>query len=176
MIHYSPESKRILQINAPDWLIGEEKVKLEIKKENTEFKKFLADNPLIKKIKEGEGVTSKELLEIEKSLQKLNPYISIENIQKIERIDFLVFLHKIIGLTNEYDPKELIKREFDKYMADKNYTSKQLEFLSLLKKVFAERKHIELKDFAKHPLNQERPFEVDELKELVVVCNKIKMK
>jgi len=176
MIHYYPESKRILQINAPDWLIGEEKVKLEIKKENTVFKKFLADNPLIKKIKDGEGVTSKELLKIEKSLQKLNSYVSIENIQKIERIDFLVFLHKIIGLTNEYDPKELIKREFDKYVVDRNYTSKQLEFLSLLKKVFAERKHIELKDFAKHPLNQERPFEVDELKELVVVCNKIKMK
>lgn len=86
-----------------------------------------------------------------------------------------------MGLTHEYDPKTLIEREFDNYVMNKNehYNAQQIEFLQLLKKVFADRKRIALEDFAKDPLKEERPlekFQISELQEIVARCNKIKIK
>lgn len=85
-----------------------------------------------------------------------------------------------MGLTEKQDPKELIEYEFDRYIVKKsNFNSKQLEFLLILKKVFAERKKIELADLAKPPLANERPldlFKIDELKRVIQLCNHIKMK
>jgi len=180
MVYYTSDPKRILRVEAPDWIIAEEEVKLEIE-EDPKFKEFLESNPLIKKIKKGEGITSKELLKLEKQLSKLNPYWTIENVQKIRKVDFLVFLHQIVGLTREYDPKIIIEREFDKHVIHNNhkYNSEQLEFLGLLKKVFAERKYIELKSLAEHPLAEEHPldkFSEQQLKEIVVNCGKLRMK
>lgn len=77
------------------------------------------------------------------------------------------------------DPKELIEKRFNQFIIEKNqYNSRQLEFLVLLKKVFADRKHIELKDMAEPPLSDEHPldiFEIGELKRIVDCCNRIKM-
>ncbi|VVB86031.1 Uncharacterised protein [uncultured archaeon] len=59
-----------------------------------------------------------------------------------------------------------------------NYNSKQLEFLEVLKKVFADRKYIELSDMAELPLSAERPldyFQIGELKSIVTKCNAIKV-
>jgi len=180
MVYYMHNPKRILQVEAPDWIVAEENIKLEVQ-EDPKFKEFLEKNPLIKKIKTGNGITSKELLKLEIQLFKLNPYWTIEKVQKIRKIDFLLFLHQIIGLTEEYDPKVMIEREFDKFIIENShkYNSEQLEFLSLLKKVFAERKHIEKKDFASHPLTEERPldkFSEKQIEEIIVKCGKIRMK
>ena len=82
---------------------------------------------------------------------------------------------------NLRDPQEMIKWEFDKYVADKNehYNSEQLKFLRYLRDVFVRAKHIELKDFAEHPLTEERPldlFNTEQLKEITMKCNKLKWK
>ena len=85
-----------------------------------------------------------------------------------------------MGLTEKQDPKELIEYEFDQYIVKQNsYNSRQLEFLLILKKVFSERKRIELADLAKPPLSNERPldlFKIDELKLVIQKCNQLKMK
>lgn len=180
MIYYEKNPKRILQVDAPDLILKVENFKKEVE-EDVELKKFLETNPIIKKIKKGEGITSAELFKLEKQLSALRPGITIENIQRIQKMDFLVFLRDILGLKKEYDPQVLIEREFDKHIMDKshNYTSEQIKFLQILKKVFARTKHIELKDFTVPPLANERPldkFQTSELQKIVVKCNKIKMK
>lgn len=180
MIYYEKNPKRILQVDAPDMLVREEIAQYKAK-EDEELKKFLETNPLVKKIKDGNGVTSIELLKLEEQLRALRPAITIDNVQRIQKIDFLLFLRKILGLKQEYDPQVLIEREFDKYVIEKNqhYTSEQIKFLQILKKVFARTKHIELKDFTVPPLSNERPldkFPASELQKIVVECNKIKMK
>ena len=75
--------------------------------------------------------------------------------------------------------RELIERKFDEYIiANTEYNSRQLEFLRLLKKIFAERKHIEITDLGKPPLSEEHPldyFKIEELKEIIKKCNEIKM-
>ncbi len=74
---------------------------------------------------------------------------------------------------------ELIELKFEEFIIkNNNYSSKQLEFLELLKKVFAARKYIELSDMAKEPLSSERPldyFQIGELKNIIDKCNAIKV-
>lgn len=180
MIYYEKAPKRMLQVDAPDIVLKVEDFKKEVK-EDEELKKFINTNPLIEKIRNGEGITSAELLKLEAQLHALRPEISIENVQRIRKTDFLTFIRDIIGLKKEYDPQEMIEREFDKYVVEENsqYNAEQLKFLQVLKKVFARTKHIDLKDFTVPPLSIERPldkFQTSELKEIVVKCNKIKMK
>ena len=48
----------------------------------------------------------------------------------------------------------------------------------LLKKIFADRKHVELRDMAEPPLSDEHPldiFEIGELERIVECCNRIRM-
>src|SRR3989338_2889347 len=101
----------------------------------------------MKKLNDG-GETSNELIEIEGKLKKLNPALTIDNIQQTK--DFVVFLRELIELKGLPDPQEMIKWEFDKLIASKNehYTAEQLKFLRLLEQVFIRAKHIELKNFA----------------------------
>jgi type I restriction enzyme, R subunit len=178
MIYYEKERKNILQVHAPDYVIDVNKIKWKVK-ENEDFSYFINSNPLIKKIKNGEGITSGELLEIEKKLSSLNPLWTIDNIQK--EVDFVLFLRDLVEIKDLPDPQEMIKWEFDKHVANKNehYNSEQLKFLSFLKEVFVRTKHIELKNFAEHPLTKERPLDIfnpEQLKEIVIKCNELRWK
>jgi type I restriction enzyme R subunit len=180
MIYYEKDRKKMLRVDAPDIVLNVEEVKHEIK-ENPDLIELLEKNALIKKIKSGEGVTSDELLEIEKKLSSLNPTWTIDNLQNILKIDFIVFLRQIIGLTGLPDPAEIVKMEFDKYVLSRNehYNAEQLKFLRLLKEVFIRTKHIKLKDLAKHPLTEERPldkFTMKQLEQVVKKCNELKWK
>ena len=178
MKYFEPDRKKLVIIDAPDIVISREKFEKEIA-EDEELKALLEKNEIVRKIRSGKCITSGELLELERELSSLRPELSIENIQKYHKKDFLLFLREIIGLIWEKDPKELIEERFDKYIiSGHHYNSKQIEFLRLLKKVFAERKHIEIEDFTVSPLVDENPlyiFEPDELRALVEECNKIKM-
>ena len=179
MIFYEDNSKKpMLRINAPDIVIDVKKELME-KKDDKDFIDFIENNPLMNKIKEGEGVTAKELLEIEDKLKQINPSFTIENIQQTK--DFILFLRELIQVKGLPDPQEMIKWEFDKFVADKNqhYNAEQLKFLRLLEQVFIRAKHIELKSFAEHPLADARPLDMftkEQLEVLVVKCNKLKWK
>ncbi|MFH1432575.1 MAG: DEAD/DEAH box helicase family protein [archaeon] len=180
MVYYEKNPKRMIQIDAPDLVLKVEEFKKEVKVDD-ELIKFLETNPLVNKIRNGEGITPAELLKLEEQLSALRPEITIDNVQRIQKIDFLVFLRNILGLKQEYDPSVLIEREFDKHILEKSqhYTSEQIKFLQILKKVFARTKHIELKDFTVPPLSNERPldkFQTSELQRIVLECNKIKMR
>lgn len=178
MRYFEPTPRKVVQVDAPDLVLSREEFEKEIK-EDTGFIEFLENNPLVKKISGGEGITSRELLELEAQLSELRPGFTIENVQRHQKKDFLVFLREVIGLTQEYDPRVLIERKFDKFIIEKNqYSFRQLEFLRLLKKVFADRKCIEIMDLGKPPFAEEHPrdyFRIDELKEIVGKCKQIKM-
>ncbi len=178
MIFYEPDRKNMLRINAPDIVLKVEKEIMQVK-EDPDYRYFINSNKLLKKIRDGEGVTSEELLEIERQLRELNPSFTIENIQQTK--DFVLFLRELLEIKGLPNPQEMIKWEFDKYIADKNehYTAEQLKFLRLLEQVFIRAKHIELKNFAEHPLAEGRPLDVFTKKQLEVIiqkCNKLKWK
>lgn len=177
MKFYEKDSKRIIRSDAPDLILNVEIFEKEIK-EDEKLINFLDTNQIARKMMNGEGINSLDLIELEKQLSSLRPELTIENVQKYQNEDFLVFLANILGLRFEYDPKEEIEKRFDEQIIKKtNYNSKQIEFLILLKKIFSERKYIELKDFANSPLSDEHPldyFRLEELEEIVNNCKQIR--
>jgi type I restriction enzyme R subunit len=180
MRFYEPVPKKILQVDAPDLLLDIRFLEKEIK-EDPLFHKFLDNNPLIKKFKKDEGITSQELMLLEQQMAQIKPEFTIDKVQRYYKKDFIQFVREISGLKRTYDPRVLIEREFDKYIIEKScqYNSKQLEFLTLLKKVFANQKHLEMRDFAKPPLSDENPldkFEMSQLREIINRCNQLKLK
>ena len=178
MKYYEPNKKKVIQVDAPDLVLSRESYEMEVK-EDTELKEFLDSNPLIRNIRDGLGITSFELKKLEEQLIALRPEMTIENIQKYRNTDFIVFLKEIVGLDQNRDPKRLIENKFDDFIISKgDYTSRQLEFLLLLRKVFADRKYVELSDFAKMPLADEHPqdyFQISALKSIIAQCNEIKV-
>lgn len=178
MIFYEEEKGKFIRIDAPDQVIAVTKENMKVK-DPAELTDFIYSNPLIKKIRDGEGVTSDELLKLEEQLQKLNPYWTIKNIQQTK--DFIIFLRELIEIKDLPNPQEMIKWEFDKFVADRNqhYNSEQLKFLRLLEQVFIRAKHIELKDLAEHPLADARPLDVftkEQLEVIVQKCNNLRWK
>lgn len=182
MIYFIPEQKPFIIVNQDDKIIDWEEKDKEIA-EDEKLKRLLEGNEAVRKLKNGEGITSNELLSLEKELSDLRPEITINTIQRTRGTDFIVFLREIIGLTRTEDPKDLIEKRFDKlileeYPLNNNmaFNSKQLEYLILLKKVFSERKHIELKDLAEEPLGEGQfLFETEDLINIINTCNTIKM-
>ena len=178
MKYFEPERKEIVQSDAPDYVMSRESFVKEVE-EDPKVREFLEGNNIIWKIRQGQGITSPELLELERELNNLKEGLTIENVQKHQNKDFLIFLREMLGLSRTEDPKELIEKRFTQFIVEKShYNSKQLEFLMLLKKIFAERKHVELRDMAEPPLSDEHPleiFEIGELERIVECCNRIRM-
>lgn len=179
MKYYEPLTKGIIKVNAEDFKIKEEVEQYNVK-EDEELKEFIENNEIAQKIKSGEGITSEELEELAGQISILRPELTMQSIQEYKKQDFIVFLRKIIGLTNKEDPKKLIEEQFDKEIIETtDYNSKQIQFLRLLKKVFSERKHLQLVDLTKMPLSEKRPldyFSTDELKTIINKCNNIRMR
>ncbi len=176
MKYYEPERKRLISIDAPDLTRSIESFKMP--EYEDPHLTYLKNTPLLKKMVK-EGVTWKELLDIENTLTQINPVWTIENIQK--RQDFVMFLRNILELKDLPDPQELIKQHFEALIVENNkdLTTQQIHFLRLLEKFFAYNKHLTPKDLTTHPLADENPFDKfthAELKEIINIVERIKIK
>ncbi len=178
MKYYESERKKIIRVDAPDLTRSVEDFKMHVK-EDPDLE-YLKNSSLMKKMAK-EGVTWKELIEIEKQLRELNSAWTIENIQNIRRIDFVLFLRDILNLKDLPDPQEMIKNEFERLIVENNkeYNAEQIKFLRLLEKFFAYNKHLTPKDLTEHPLADENPldkFSPEQLKKIVKEVEKIRIK
>ncbi len=176
MKYYEPERKKIIKIDAPDSTRSVEQFKMPEKEDP--ILEEIKNNPLMQKMAK-QGVTWKELIEIEKQLREKNSAWTIENIQKRE--DFVLFLREILNLKDLPDPQVMIKNEFEKLIVENNkeYNTEQIQFLRLLEKFFAFNKHLTPKDLTNHPLADENPldkFSSEQLMEIVKEVGKIKIK
>ena len=176
MKYYEPERKKIIRIDAPDIRRSIEIFKMPEKKDPVVEE--IRENPLMQKMAK-QGVSWKELLEIEKQLREMNSTWTIENIQKSQ--DFVSFLRQIMNLKDLPDPQQMIKDEFEKLIVENNkdYNTEQIRFLRMLERFFAYNKHLTTKDLTVHPLADENPldkFSSDQLKEIVKLVEKIRIK
>lgn len=182
--YYEPEKGRKLQIDAPDEIRGVRDFEFEIHdgaeiKPGSDVTDFLESNPIAKKISLGEGVTSEELMKLEKQLTEIRSDITIENIQKKSGVDYLEFLRKLLGVSFEISPAKVMRNQFRKEVFGDGYrTTQQQNVLEIAESVFIQKKSLVIGDFGQMPISQERPLEVfkpEELQDIVEKCSKIKM-
>ena len=106
--------------------------------------------------------------EQDEELYKKNLYVLKEDLDSRKDENSIKFMHDVL----------LSKLILEDYPMNNHITfnSKQLEYLIMLKKVFSERKHVELKDLTEEPLGEgKRLFETVDLINIINTCNTIKM-
>lgn len=123
------------------------------------IKSLKEENPIIKKIASGEEVTESELEELEKLLQKHEPYATEQLLQKVydnQSATFLQFIRHILGLEKLSSWSEEVTLKFDRFISEHNnfYSSKQIQFLEALKLFILQTKDIEKKDLISPPFTQ----------------------
>lgn len=173
MKYLEKRKRKIIQIDKPDFVSEVKDYRKEIK-EDDKLKKFFSENPVVLKLKKGEGITSEELVRLEESMKDLGYGFTIEHIQKVQKKDFILFLYEVIGKSHDKDPRKVMESRFVEYIIENShYSSKQIEFLRLLMKVFIERKKIRLEDLADDPFRDENPTDIFKFDELVSIVNKV---
>ncbi|MCH8519867.1 MAG: DEAD/DEAH box helicase family protein [Nanoarchaeota archaeon] len=171
MQFYEKAPAKMYQIDKKDSILQEREFEKAVEKDGR-VEKFLKDNPIALKLKKGEGILPKEIRQLEEELKKLGYGFSVEEIQKMQGKDFIDFLYEMIGESPKYSSKEEMGRAFNEFIIENShYSQQQLEFLELLKKVFMDRKVIELKDLSREPFKDET--HVFNFPELVAVVDKI---
>ena len=137
-------------------------------------------NRTIKKIKNNEILTEKDLVELEKTLNSPELYITEEILQDVynrHKGTLVEFLKEILNLRKLPNYKEKVKEAFKTYMVENNYLkANQVNFLRTLQTLFIAKQHIEYKDFFEVPLTNigEAPiplFNKSELRDMLGLCN-----
>jgi len=138
-----------------------------------------AHNPILQKIKDGMDVSSIEVDELAALLTDEHPHITEELLRlvyKNRRASLIQFIRHILGIELLMTFPETVSEAFDKFIHDHtDLSSRQLDFLNLLKGFIIERERIEKKDLIGAPFTVIHPagvrgiFSPAEIKEILKI-------
>jgi type I restriction enzyme R subunit len=118
-------------------------------------------NPILQKIKSGEEVTQIEANELAEVLHAEHPHISedlLRQVYKNRKAHFIQFIRHILGIEILKSFPETVSEAFDQFIQQySNLSSRQLEFLGLLKDFIIQREKIEKKDLINAPFTVLHP-------------------
>jgi len=118
-------------------------------------------NPILQKIKEGKEISEDEAQELAAILQDEHPHITedlLKNVYKNRKAKFIQFIRHILGLERLESFPETVAKAFDQFIhAHTNLSSRQLEFLNLLKNVILEKETVQKQDLIESPFTIMHP-------------------
>jgi type I restriction enzyme R subunit len=140
-------------------------------------------NPVLLKIKNGEDVTPSEASELAEMLHAEHPHITedlLRQVYKNRKASFIQFIRHILGIEILKSFPETVSEAFEQFIQEhNNLSSRQLEFLNLLKTFIVEREKIEKKDLINSPFTVIHPqgirgvFSPAEIKEILILTEKL---
>jgi type I restriction enzyme R subunit len=120
-----------------------------------------ARNPILQKLKNGQDVSADEALELAELLHAEHPHITEELLRQVYRnrkARFIQFIRHILGIEILKSFPETVSEAFDQFIGQHtNLSSRQLEFLNLLKGFIIEREKVEKKDLINAPFTVIHP-------------------
>jgi type I restriction enzyme, R subunit len=144
-------------------------------------------HPALKKIKNDQMISEKDLADLADTLNGPELYINENNLRKafFQPMGTLIqFIKSILGKYEFPDAEQLVNESFNTYVIEHNninpLNAEQIRFLRVVKNVFAKKKHLDYNDLFEPPFTQfgddaaTRLFKEDELKEIVGLFNAIK--
>jgi len=141
------------------------------------------NNPVLLKIKNGEEITPEEVSELAELLQGEHPHIThdlLRQVYKNRKARFIQFIRHILGIEILKSFPETVSDAFDQFIGNHtNLTSRQLEFLNLLKNFIIEREKVEKKDLISspftviHPLGIRGVFSPAEINEILQLTERL---
>lgn len=120
-----------------------------------------AHNPILQKIKNGEEVSPGEATALAELLHAEHPHITedlLRQAYKNRKARFIQFIRHILGIEILKSFPETVSEVFDQFIGQHtNLSSRQLEFLNLLKGFIIEREKVEKKDLINAPFTVIHP-------------------
>ncbi|WP_235085329.1 DEAD/DEAH box helicase family protein [Chromobacterium sp. Beijing] len=118
-------------------------------------------NPVLQKIKNGEMIRTEEASELAELLHEEHPHITedlLRQVYKNRKARFIQFIRHILGIEVLKSFPDEVRAAFDQFIhAHTTLSSRQMEFLNLLKGFIIEREKVEKKDLINTPFTVIHP-------------------
>lgn len=118
-------------------------------------------NPVLQKIKNGETVSADEANQLADLLHDEHPHITedlLRQVYKNRKARFIQFIRHILGIETLQSFPDEVSAAFDQFIrAHTTLSSRQMEFLKLLKDFIIEREKVEKKDLISAPFTVIHP-------------------
>ncbi|MBU0483921.1 MAG: DEAD/DEAH box helicase family protein [Proteobacteria bacterium] len=140
-------------------------------------------NPILTKIKTGQEISSDEAAELADLLHTEHPHITedlLRQAYKNRKAHFIQFIRHILGIEILKSFPETVAEAFEQFIKQHtNLSSRQLEFLNLLKNFIVDREKVEKKDLINAPFTVIHPqgirgvFSPNEINEILLLTEKL---
>ncbi|AEE19687.1 DEAD/DEAH box helicase family protein [Dokdonia sp. 4H-3-7-5] len=147
------------------------------------IKELMESNPILQKIVTGNAITEEEIEILAQELHEENPHITIGLLRRVyqnKKAKFIQFIKHILGLEVLETFTDSLSNAFDNFITEHNdLSSRQLQFLDILKKYILEKGNLEKKNLIESPFTMIHPegirgiFSPKEINEILQLTTKI---
>lgn len=118
-------------------------------------------NPILQKLKQGQEITKDEALQLAEELHNEHPHITIDLLRKVynhRKAELVQFIKHILGIEQLEAFAETVTKAFDNFISKHSYlTSRQLQFLDLLKNFVMEKGNVSKRNLIESPFTMLHP-------------------
>jgi len=122
---------------------------------------LVSANPILQKLKEGKEISADEANQLAEELHDEHPHITIDLLRRVynhRKAVFVQFIKHILGITILETYPETVSKAFDNFIASHTYlTSRQLQFLDLLRKFIIDNGALSKKNLIESPFTLLHP-------------------
>lgn len=140
-------------------------------------------NPLLKKIKDGEHISEEEAQQLAEELYEEHPNITIDLLRRVynhRKAQLIQFIKHILGIEILESFPETVSKSFTDFITAHSYlSSRQLQFLDLLKNYIIERGELQKRNLIESPFTMIHPdgirgvFNPREIDEILSLTQKL---
>lgn len=144
---------------------------------------LVSSNPILLKVKQGLDITADEAEQLAAELHNEHPHITIGLLRKVynhRKAELVQFIKHILGIQTLETFAETVTKAFDDFVSKHSYlTSRQLQFLDLLKNFVLEKGEISKRNLIESPFTMIHPegirgiFNTKEIDEIIELTNKV---
>lgn len=144
---------------------------------------LVLSSPILQKLKQGMDISPKEAEQLAEDLHNEHPHITIDLLRKVynhRKAKLVQFIKHILGIELLETFAETVTKAFDEFINGHTYlTSRQLEFLDLLKNYILERGEITKRNLIESPFTMIHPegirgvFSTKEIEEILTFTKRI---
>ena len=122
---------------------------------------LVSSSPILQKLKQGQEITPDEAEQLAEELHNEHPHITIDLLRKVynhRKAALVQFIKHILGIEQLETFAETVTKAFDDFIAKHSYlTSRQLQFLDLLKNFVLEKGDVSKRNLIESPFTMLHP-------------------
>jgi type I restriction enzyme R subunit len=144
---------------------------------------LVSSSPILQKLKQGQEITTDEAEQLAEELHNEHPHITIDLLRKVynhRKAALVQFIKHILGIEQLETFAETVTKAFDDFIAKHSYlTSRQLQFLDLLKNFVLEKGDVSKRNLIESPFTMLHPegirgiFNQREIDEILVLTEQV---